>query len=95
VFTRITAEVVEAKTKLQLSDAFEKFFKMQIAPGIAKQAWFVEVSSRRMGIDTGKDTLVHIDQIFERTLEQMTREDKARSAAQAGGQVEAAGGNDK
>jgi hypothetical protein len=35
-----------------------------------------------MGIDNGKDTLMHIDQLFERTLEQMTREDRAKDAAQ-------------
>jgi hypothetical protein len=89
VFAHITTEVVESKTKLQLSDAFERFFKMQISPGVAKQRWFVEVSSRRMGVDNGKDTLVHIDQLFERTLGQMTREEKATAAAQGRAQVEA------
>ncbi len=37
-----------------------------------------------MGVDNGKDTLTHIDQLFERTLEQMTREDRAKAAAQGG-----------
>jgi hypothetical protein len=82
VFKHITAEVVEEKTKIVLSDAFEKFVKMQIVPGIAKQMWFVEISSRRMGIDIGKDTLMHIDQLFEQTHEQMAREDEAKAAAQ-------------
>jgi hypothetical protein len=34
-----------------------------------------------MGIDTGKDTLMHIDQLFERTLKMMTQEDAATAAA--------------
>jgi hypothetical protein len=38
---------------------------------IGEEAWLVEIASRRMGIDNGKDTLVHVDQILERALAQM------------------------
>jgi hypothetical protein len=39
--------------------------------GVADEAWLVEISSRRMGIDNGKDTLVHVDQMLERALDKM------------------------
>ena len=78
VFRRITEEANEIKLKIVLSDAFEKFHTMVISPGVARQKWFVEISCRRMGSDNGKDTLMHIDQLCDRTLEQMTREDREK-----------------
>jgi TIR domain-containing protein len=68
------------RMKIQLTDAFEKFIRLQVS-GKSGQGWFVEISSRRMGIDNGKDTLVHVDQILERTLASMTREERAKAWA--------------
>lgn len=56
--------------KIRLKDAFEKSEMMEVR-GVGSETWLAEISSRRMGIDNGKDTLVHIDQILERTLEYM------------------------
>lgn len=65
---------VSGGLKIQLSDAFEKSMVLTISGSIG-EAWFVRISSRRMGIDNGKDTLVHVDQILERALEHTKGED--------------------
>jgi hypothetical protein len=66
----LSAETSAAKVKIRLKDAFEKFEKIAVS-GSVGEAWFVEISSRRMGVDMGKDTLVHIDQILEQALKFM------------------------
>jgi hypothetical protein len=57
--------------KIRLKDAFRQIGLFEEVKGFGGEAWLVEISSRRMGIDNGKDTLVHIDQVLERTLAQM------------------------
>lgn len=69
-FATLIRETSKRRLKIQLSDAFEKFEEIMI-DGVGEEAWLVEIASRRMGIDNGKDTLVHVDQIFERALAQM------------------------
>lgn len=70
---RVVNVTSEKKLKILLKDAFEKVETLFIgAPG--SEAWYVEISSRRLGIDTGKDTLMHVDQILERALEYMRPE---------------------
>lgn len=64
--------------KIRLSDAFEKFDISEIG-GMGQEGWLVEISSRRMGNDTGKDTLIHVDQVLERALAEM----QTRSAPRA------------
>jgi hypothetical protein len=71
-FSKLTDQAKEIQLKIRLGDAFRKIGFSEIVMGSKEEAWFAEVSSRRMGIDNGKDTLVHIDQLFERTLVQMT-----------------------
>ena len=78
VFARIVDEANDKKMKIRLADALEKFQRIRFLD-VAKQVWTVEISSRRMGIDNGKDTLVHVDQLFERALQQMNREERAKS----------------
>ncbi|HMI95979.1 MAG TPA: toll/interleukin-1 receptor domain-containing protein [Micropepsaceae bacterium] len=72
-FTTLVGVVNEMQLKIQLNDAFEKFELMEIK-GAGKEAWLAEITSRRLGVDVGKDTLVHVDQIFQRALEQMKAE---------------------
>lgn len=71
---RAFASVVGRTSKMSLTillqDAFEKFETLLIQ-GIADEEWFAEISSRRMGVDIGKDTLVHVGQIFERAYVEM------------------------
>jgi hypothetical protein len=66
------AQTSKRKIKARLRDAFRQTALFEILEGADGNAWLVEISSRRMGIDNGKDTIVHIDQILERTLAQMT-----------------------
>jgi hypothetical protein len=69
-FATLIRETSKRQLKIQLSDAFEKFEQIMI-DGLGEEAWLVEIASRRMDIDNGKDTLVHVDQILERALAQM------------------------
>lgn len=71
-FAKTVAQISAMKFKFRLGDAFEQFKHLTIE-GIEAEEWLVELSSRRMGSDNGKDTLVHIDQVLERALAQ-TRE---------------------
>ena len=73
-FAFLVAVASKEQRKIRLRDAFEQFQTLAIS-GSVGEAWFVEISSRRMGIDNGKDTLVHVDQILERTLAHMKPED--------------------
>jgi hypothetical protein len=59
--------------KIRLADAFRQIGLLEEIRGLAGEAWLAEISSRRMGIDNGKDTLVHVDQILERALAHMTK----------------------
>lgn len=65
-------EVNRRQTKIRIQDEFRQIVLLEEIKGSGREIWLVENTSRRMGIDTGKDTLVHIDQILQRTLEQMT-----------------------
>jgi hypothetical protein len=76
--------VVERQFKIVLSDAFEKSSEFSIE-GPAGELWLCEISSRRMGIDNGKDTLVHIGQTFERALQWMTEDRSNGSPARPPG----------
>jgi hypothetical protein len=69
-FAALVNTTSKRQLKVRLNDAFEKFELMEIR-GVGADAWLAEISSRRMGIDNGKDTLVHVDQILERALRQM------------------------
>lgn len=71
-FSTVVAEISRRKIKARLRDAFRQIVFFEIINGIDGDAWLVEITSRRMGIDNGKDTVVHVDQILERTLAQMT-----------------------
>jgi hypothetical protein len=76
------ARVVEVtsrkKMKILLPDAFEKVETFFIDKS-GGQGWLVEISSRRMGTDIGKDTLMHVDQILERALEEMKPDSRPNS----------------
>jgi hypothetical protein len=71
---RVVEVTTRKKLKIRLLDAFEKIetFFIDKSDG---QGWLVEISSRRMGIDNGMDTLMHVDQILERALISMNPED--------------------
>jgi hypothetical protein len=71
-FSLVVAEVSKRKTKARLRDAFRRIVFFEMIRGVDSEQFLVEISSRRMGIDNGKDTVVHVDQILERTLAQMT-----------------------
>lgn len=68
----ISNRTTSNEIKIRLSDAFRKFGMREVVNGPGKDEWLVELSSKRMGIDNGKDTLVHVDQMLERALRQMT-----------------------
>jgi len=57
--------------KIRLKDAFRQIALFEEVNGVGGEAWLVEISSRRLGIDNRKDTLIHVDQILERALTQM------------------------
>jgi hypothetical protein len=76
-FSRVVRHVKKAKLKIRLEDEFEKVKLFELR-GTGKERWLVEITSRRMGIDNGKDTLVHVDQVFERTLRHATPERKKK-----------------
>jgi hypothetical protein len=70
-FSTVVAETTKRQIKIRLNDAFRQIGLLQEVKGVGSEAWLVEISSRRMGIDSGKDTLVHVDQILERALAHM------------------------
>jgi hypothetical protein len=70
-FSFIVAETSKRKIKARLRDAFRQTALFEVIAGADGHAWLVEITSRRMGIDNGKDTMVHVDQLLERTLAQM------------------------
>jgi hypothetical protein len=71
-FSTVVAKTSKEGLKIRLNDAFRRIGLLEEIRGVAGEGWLAEVSSRRMGIDNGKDTLVHVDQILERALAQMT-----------------------
>ena len=71
-FSTVVAETTKRQTKIRIKDAFRQTGLLEIVKGIKGEAWLVEITSRRMGIDNGKDTMVHVDQILERALAQMS-----------------------
>jgi hypothetical protein len=74
-FAKLVKITTKQKFKMQLGDAFEKTVSRQLNSARGR-GWMVRISSRRMGIDNGKDTLVHVDQMLERALKYMLREDR-------------------
>jgi len=78
-FSQVVRHVKKGAMKIRLEDEFEKF-QLFTLKGSGKDKWLVEINSRRMGIDNGKDALVHIDKLFERTLHHMTPERKKKRA---------------
>ena len=78
-FSTLVAITSKMQLKIRIADAFRKIGFFEEVRGLAGEAWVAEISSRRMGIDNGKDTLVHVDQILERALAHMTK--TAASAA--------------
>ena len=77
-FSTVVAETTKRRIKIRIEDAFRKFGLLEEIKGVGNEAWLVEISSRRMGIDVGKDTLVHVDQVLERALAQMRAKAKRR-----------------
>lgn len=75
-FSTVVAQTTKSQIKIRLKDAFRQIGFLEEIKGFGGEAWLVEISSRRMGIDNGKDTLVHVDQILERALAQMTAKAK-------------------
>lgn len=71
-FSKVVAETTKRQTKIRIRDVFRKTGLLQEVRGDNREAWLVEITSRRMGIDNGKDTVVHVDQILERALRYMT-----------------------
>ena len=67
VFARVVDVTSRKKLKFHLTSAFEKYTTLVVA-GDERREWLVEIASRRMGIDNGKDTLVHVDLTLERAL---------------------------
>ena len=76
----MVARASESQLKIQLSDAFRRTGLFEEIRGFGGEAWLAEIFSRRMGIDNGKDTLVHIDQLLERILAQMTAKARGPSS---------------
>jgi hypothetical protein len=72
----VVAETTKRQIKIRIKDAFRQIGLLEKVKGVGGETWLVEISSRRMGIDNGKDTLVHVDQILERALTQMTAKTK-------------------
>ena len=70
-FSTLVVETTMRKTKIHIKDAFRQTGLFEIVEGVSGEAWLVEITSRRMGIDNGKNTMVHVDQILERALAQM------------------------
>lgn len=71
----MVAETSKSQLKIRIADAFRQSLFKEIK-GVGGKAWLAEISSRRMGVDIGKDTLVHVDQILEHALAHMTAKAK-------------------
>ncbi|ABD07334.1 TIR [Rhodopseudomonas palustris HaA2] len=71
VFALLVSETAKRQSKIRIRDAFRQIGMLEMLGGSDDEEWLVEISSRRMGIDNGKDTLVHVDQILERALSEM------------------------
>lgn len=82
-FSTVGAEISARKIKARLRNAFRQVVFFEPVKGIRGDAWLVEITSRRLGIDNGKDTVVHIDQILERTLVQMAKKAGKQQAGSA------------
>jgi hypothetical protein len=75
-FSTVVAETTKRQIKIRIKDAFRQIGLLEEVNGVGGETWLVEISGRRMGIDNGKDTLVHVDQILERALTQMRAKTK-------------------
>ena len=71
-FSTLIAKTSKSRLKIRIADAFRQIGLLEEIKGVGGEAWLAEISSRRIGIDNGKDTLVHVDQILERALAHMT-----------------------
>jgi hypothetical protein len=81
-FSTLVAITSKMQLKIRIADAFRKIGFFEEVPGLAGEAWLAEISSRRMGIDNGKDTLVHVDQILERALAHMHKSVASAASSQ-------------
>lgn len=79
VFSIVVAQTTKWQLKIRLKDAFRQIGLLEEIQGVGGERWLAEISSRRMGIDTGKDTLIHVDQLLERTLAQLTAKTRSIS----------------
>lgn len=70
-FSALVARTTKEHLKIELKDAFMQIGLLEEINGVGNEAWFAEITCRRMGIDTGKNTLVHVDQMLERALSVM------------------------
>jgi hypothetical protein len=61
----------ERQLKIRLKDAFLQVGLFELIGGVGEEAWLAEITSRRMGLDNGKDTMIHVDQILERALKSL------------------------
>jgi hypothetical protein len=80
-FSTLVAQTTKRQIKVRLKDAFLQIALFEELRGVGGEAWLVEISSRRMGIDNGKDTLMHVDQILERALAQMKTKARGPSSS--------------
>ena len=71
----LVRETTTRKLKIVLPDAFEKVEVFDLR-GFGDEQWVGEVASRRLGLDNGKDILVHVDQILERALSDMEAQNR-------------------
>lgn len=77
-FGAAVKETTGRQFKIVLPDVFEKAELFEVN-GFGEEQWLVEISSRRVGVDNGKDILVHVDQVLERALHDMKAAGRARA----------------
>jgi hypothetical protein len=70
ILERIVATFKQDPLKEPITDQFEKFVAWKITEG--QYAYNVLVTYRRLGVDNGMDTIVHIDNNLKMALKQMT-----------------------
>jgi len=83
VLSLLVADFEEKPLTERISDHFEKFTAWPLA-GRENEKYFIRYRYRRLGIDNGFDTLVHLDQNIRTALkhyESMVRNSKRESYA--------------
>jgi hypothetical protein len=78
-FSTLVSETSKSQLKIRIADAFRQIGLLKEIKGFGGEVWIAEISSRRMGVDNGKDTLVHVDQILERALAHMKAKAQGRA----------------